>query len=399
MTTDSDVRSDSDSGGSTRELLALTCHGQISRYTTDLAYHMPCGARSVDSLAVRSRFGDPGCEVGLGLCELLQILVLSDSSALYLRANSWHSTYGDKHHRKLIIMPIPLIHYLYGTGVAKYLRHDARDKDSWALVTGATDGIGRALCDELASQGFNVVLHGRNASKLATCKTSLDSTHPNKTFRTVAVDAANFTTDDIARIVQTVSDVQLSMLVNNVGGTGVLSSNFKYFETMRAKELEDIYALNVQFPLRLTHALLPQMEALGRPALVVTCGSQAGVGQPYLAAYSGTKAALHAWNRALAAEHAKDGSNVDILEVIIAATYTQQLQKDPKISPSLFTPTAETMAKAIVARLGNGHRSVHAYFWHWAQSTLVYGVLPVRLADKIVADIMLPFVTETKPAS
>jgi len=51
---------------------------------------------------------------------------------------------------------------------AAFLRKpkDLRNYGSWAIVTGATDGIGKALAFELASKGLNLVLVGRNPSKL-----------------------------------------------------------------------------------------------------------------------------------------------------------------------------------------------------------------------------------------
>jgi 17beta-estradiol 17-dehydrogenase / very-long-chain 3-oxoacyl-CoA reductase len=48
---------------------------------------------------------------------------------------------------------------------------------TWALVTGATDGLGVAWAHELAASGFNIVLHGRNPAKLATIKAELEAAH------------------------------------------------------------------------------------------------------------------------------------------------------------------------------------------------------------------------------
>ncbi|KAF2686633.1 NAD(P)-binding protein [Lentithecium fluviatile CBS 122367] len=289
-------------------------------------------------------------------------------------------------------MPLPLIHYLYPSGLPKYLHQHANGEHSWALVTGASDGIGRALCSELSARGFNVVLHGRNEAKLARVREELEAAHPQRQFRTVTADAGSFTPADIDRIVARVADIPLTVLINNVGGTAPLSSNFKHFEDTTQAEMQALFSLNVQFPLQLTRALLPRLQLQQKPTLVITCGSQASIGQAYMAAYSGCKGALHAWNRALAAEQYEARSQVEILEVVVGGTYTQLLQKDERFSAGLFMPRAETMASAVLARAGHGHRSVVPYFWHLVQSGPLYALLPASIADGIIASVLKPSV-------
>ena len=222
----------------------------------------------------------------------------------------------------------------------------------------------------------------------------LAAAYPHRQFRAVTADATNFTTADIDRIVALVGDLpgQLTVLINNVGGTAPLSSNFKHFESTTPTEIQALFSLNVQFPLQLARAILPQLAAQGEPTLVLTCGSSAQVGQPYVAAYSGCKGALHAWNRALFAEQAETKSAVEILEVVVGPTYTQQLQKDPNMKAGLLMPTADVMAKSILARVGHGHRCVTPYFWHAVQDSLLYGLLPSSTADGVIAAMLKPMV-------
>ncbi|KAH3912408.1 hypothetical protein HBI56_204680 [Parastagonospora nodorum] len=295
-------------------------------------------------------------------------------------------------------MPLPLIHYFYPSRVSKFLHQDAKGAASWALVTGASDGIGKSLCNELSKHGFNVVLHGRNEAKLARVCEELEKAHPERHFRTVIVDASTFTQSDINRIMAQVSDVPLSVLINNVGGTAPLSSNFKHFECTTPTEMQKLFSMNVQFPMQLTRAILPRFLLQTKPTIIVTCGSQANIGQPYVAAYSGCKGALHAWNRALAAEQAEIKSQVEVLEVVVGGTYTQQLQADPNMSAGLFMPTADVMARAILARVGYGHRTVTPYFWHLVQTNMLYALLPATTADSIVAGILKPSVEPKEPA-
>lgn len=60
-----------------------------------------------------------------------------------------------------------------------------RSANTWALVTGASDGIGLAFVKELAHKGFNVVLHGRNPDKLEKLKKKLSDEFPDAQFRTL----------------------------------------------------------------------------------------------------------------------------------------------------------------------------------------------------------------------
>lgn len=167
------------------------------------------------------------------------------------------------------------------------------------------------------------------------------------------------------------------------------------FEDTTPEEMIAVFSVNFQFPVQLTRALLPHLRrASPTPALVLNIGSQSNIGQAYAATYSATKGALHTWNRAFAAEQAvfysknPSAPRVDILETVVGGTYTTQLQKEEAFKPGLFLPTAEKMAKAVLARAGNGHRSVDAYFWHRVQSFVLYSLMPANTADGIVAGIL-----------
>ncbi len=285
-------------------------------------------------------------------------------------------------------MPIPLIHYLYPSGLPKFLRKHAGGENSWALVTGATDGIGFALCTELSERGFNVVLHSRNESKLKRVREELQAAHPDRHFRTVAVDASSFTAADIDRIVAQVADIPLTVLINNVGGTHPLSTNFMRFEDHTASETNALISLNFQFPIQLTLALIPRFQMQKDPTLIVTCTSQSYIGQAYAAPYSACKGGLHAFMRGLSCEQSEARNQVEVLEAIVGSTYTQQLEKDPNFSAGLFFPTPDKVAHAILARVGHGYRSIVPYFWHSVMSTIIWGLLPASVADVLIARIL-----------
>lgn len=77
--------------------------------------------------------------------------------------------------------------YTRSSDLERY-RHKEEHKEPWALITGSSDGIGLAFAYELASAGFNVILHGRNLSKLENAKKSIAQEHPSRSIHTVVAE-------------------------------------------------------------------------------------------------------------------------------------------------------------------------------------------------------------------
>jgi 17beta-estradiol 17-dehydrogenase / very-long-chain 3-oxoacyl-CoA reductase len=107
----------------------------------------------------------------------------------------------------------------YGTQVTP----DRYGKNSWAVVTGSSDGIGLALAKNLAHRGFNIVLMARSVDKLNDCANKIQqikskSGQPIKT-RVIQYDfSSSYTTKDYQKIYsEKLSDIDVSVLINNVG--------------------------------------------------------------------------------------------------------------------------------------------------------------------------------------
>jgi 17beta-estradiol 17-dehydrogenase / very-long-chain 3-oxoacyl-CoA reductase len=165
---------------------------------------------------------------------------------------------------------------------------------TWAVVTGATDGIGRAVALELARAGLHLVLVGRSPDKLArVAKEVLAAASPSSCkVRTVAFDLA-VTGDDarrgVARVAAAVEGRDVGVLVNNAGATYPCAA---YFHEVERPVWEAVVRVNVEAATRITRALLPMMAARGRGA-VVNVGSGSSVvvpAFPLYAVYAASKA-------------------------------------------------------------------------------------------------------------
>ena len=113
--------------------------------------------------------------------------------------------------------------FLRSFGFGTKMTVDRYGKGSWAVVTGATDGIGKAAAMYLANEGFNVVLISRTMAKLETVanelKESAKKHGKNIDTRVVQLDfTKNFDAGTFSKIYQEqLKDLDLSVLVNNVG--------------------------------------------------------------------------------------------------------------------------------------------------------------------------------------
>lgn len=184
----------------------------------------------------------------------------------------------------------------------------------WALVTGASSGIGMALARELAGRGYDLVLLGRNAEGLAQLARELAGAHGTAA-RVLAGDLADPAAAYEARAALEREAIPISVLVNNAG----FGVHGRFAETDLAQELA---LVNVQIHalLVLTKACLSGMlrRREGRILNVASVYSYAPV--PLQSVYAACKAFLLSFSESLAAELEGTGVSVTVLCPGITAT-------------------------------------------------------------------------------
>ncbi|MEC4723469.1 SDR family oxidoreductase [Noviherbaspirillum sp. CPCC 100848] len=163
----------------------------------------------------------------------------------------------------------------------------------WALVTGAGAGIGRAIADRLAADGFSLLTIDRQEPARP---------HTNEIF--VQADLAD--QGETAQALETlIGSRDIAVLVNNVGTVRPAA-----IEDTTLADLNAVVALNLGCALQCTQAVLPRMRQAhyGR---IVNISSRAALGKELRTAYAATKAGLHGMTRTWALELAPHGITVN----------------------------------------------------------------------------------------
>jgi short-subunit dehydrogenase len=222
----------------------------------------------------------------------------------------------------------------------------------WAVVAGASDGVGSAIAEGLAERGVNVVLLARRQAVLDEVAAGIESRTGVQT-RTLAVDLAE--QHAAATIAAATSDLDVGFFVHCAGA----DPDFQPFLANPVAAAESMIQRNCTTLVQLCHHSAPSMVERGSGGIVVF-GSGAGfVGAPNMVTYAATKAFDMVFAEALWSELHDKG--VDVLGLILGKTDTpalRRLERDlgavTEDQPPADAATVEDVVAEAFGNLTNG---------------------------------------------
>ncbi|KAB8272734.1 very-long-chain 3-oxoacyl-CoA reductase [Aspergillus minisclerotigenes] len=240
-------------------------------------------------------------------------------------------------------------------------------KGSWAVVTGASDGLGKEFSLQLARAGFNIVLVSRTASKLTTLSDEITSKYASVQTKTLAMDFARNEDSDYEKLKALVDELDVAILVNNVGKSHDIPTPFALTSQ---EEMTDIITINCMGTLRATQLIVPGMMQRKR-GLILTMGSFGGLlPTPLLATYSGSKAFLQQWSTALGSELEQHGITVELVQAYLVTSAMSKIRR-----ASATIPDPRSFVKSVLSKIGrNGGSPSYAYSSspYWSHGLMAY---------------------------
>ncbi|PKA59264.1 Very-long-chain 3-oxoacyl-CoA reductase 1 [Apostasia shenzhenica] len=273
----------------------------------------------------------------------------------------------------LLNLSLTLLRWFY----AAFLRpgKDLRQAyGSWAVVTGATDGIGRAIAFELARRGLHLVLVGRSSGKLRKTSDGILTASIGTQIRTVVWDLAEGA-GGAERLRTAIAGVDVGLVVNCAGATYPAAM---YFHEVEERVWRAVVGVNVEGTSLVMRVVLPEMVRRRRGA-VVNIGSASSVAVPSFplyAVYAATKAYVNKLSRSLHVAYKSMGIDVQCQIPFYVATKMVSMEERPSTT---FIPTPEDYAKAAVRCIG--YEPLITPYWSHSIQWVLATCLPDFLLD------------------
>jgi short-subunit dehydrogenase len=262
------------------------------------------------------------------------------------------------------------------------------DKDRfgpWALITGASSGIGKEFARQIAASGINVVLVARRETALIEVGRSI-AKDSRVQYRVIVMDLSQEAF--ISKLAEHTRDLDIGFVVSNAG-----TANPGEFLKLDRRLLQETLRLNTMAHLDIAHYFGRKLAERRRGGLILVGAMGAENGIPRIANDGGAKAYVHSLGQALHYEFKPLGVYVTVLATGFANTpVLEKLGFDPKTMPMKPMRVEQCVSEALSGLLKNRSRIVPGRL-----NRIMNALVPASLARKMEAD-MLGKALANKPA-
>ncbi len=235
--------------------------------------------------------------------------------------------------------------YQYGDGVLK---------DRVILITGASDGIGKALAIEAARLGAQVILHGRNVKKLEGVYDHIESLGGALRPSIAVLDLAAANAEGYTTLANSISD-EFGRLDGLVHNASILGERFS-IEQYDAVLWQQVMHVNVTSAFALSQVMLPLVQQSDDASMIFTSSGVGRTGKAYWGAYAVSKFATEGLSQVLADEHRHSSLRVNCVNPGATRTNMRLAAYPAEDRDTLKTP--EDILPAYIYLLSGGSKGV-----------------------------------------
>ncbi len=255
-------------------------------------------------------------------------------------------------------------------------------KGKWALVTGASAGIGVALAKELAASGTNLVLTARRKDRLDVHAAALRKDHGVLT-EVIAADLAQADAPEKIFVFTQEKDLAIELLINNAG-----FGQYGELTQVPAQRLLDMVQVNCHAVVHLTRLFLPQMIERKRGDVLILASTASFQAVPFISTYAATKAFDLFFAEGLAEEMKPHG-----IRVCALCPGSTESEFHSVAEQEAFTmknqETAEKVARTGLRALATGKSYVVSGLGNYLGAHS-QRIVPRRLVTRIAANMFRP---------
>ena len=222
------------------------------------------------------------------------------------------------------------------------------------LITGATDGIGKVLAEEFSKLGSNIILLGKNSSKLDAVYDQLDHSFDSQKHLILEADLSLLNNESAHEILRAISNEYdaLDGIIHNAAILGTMTP----LEDYELSKWDEVLNINLRAPFLLTKTLKSILENSTMPRIIFTSSGVANTGRAFWGAYSVSKFGLKG----------------------LAEIFTNELETTSSIKVFNFDPGATQTKMRASARpaedpssLKTPHELVSCYLWFLVRKVVI----------------------------